>query len=455
MNFGISAVSKLARFTRSLTEERGWTTYGTEDSLGVGEIYGKSYKEAIRAYKEVSPLAASINYVARAISQVPIRLYEMERDETGDLSIPVSVANHEILDLIRDVNPFTSNYNKLIYQTVVDRYLAGISYWQIVRDGRFGEPVELFRRRPDWIIPDPDAEIMVSSYYYYPGGMEYEVGIDLADSGFRIAPENMIVHQQPNPEDDLLGLSTHEQTKNYSSAETRSLEYNLEFFGNNARPDGLLSTEQELSRPDTLAIKREWMKTFKGRGKSHRTAVLPFGMKYETMATSQRDAEYVNFRKMVREDICSQVGVFPQLLGYGTEEITEGSLQIMRRQVYEFTLRPIMESISDVLNWSLLPNYRDLRDNAFLAFDTSEIPGMNENEKERWERWTAAVFQGIAVPNEARAALGIKGQLPWGDTWMMPRRYRSVEAALEEEENGGESAQDALGDASINSEEGN
>ena len=336
---------------------------------------------------------------------------------------------------------------------MVDRFLGGICYWQIVRDKRFGDPIEIYRRRPDWIVPIPDADIMVSGYHYYPGGVENQTGVDIGKDGFAIPPRNMVVHQQPNPANDLLGLSTHAQTKNYSSAETRSLEYNLEFFSNNARPDGLLSTEQELNRNDSLQIKREWLKTFKGRGKAHRTAVLPFGMKYERMATTQRDAEYVNFRKMIREDICSQVGVFPQLLGYGTEEITEGSLSIMRRQVYEFTLRPIMESITDVLNWSLLKEFKDIPKNAFLSFDTAGIPGMNEEEKDRWDRWIRAVFQGIAVPNEARAALGIKGELPWGNTWMMPRRYRSVEAALDEEADGGETSEEALGDARIGSEE--
>ena len=97
MNFKFEvppSLSALQKVVRSASFNDGWKVFEQEDNSRVGEIYGSSYKDALEAYQEVGPLTSSVNFVARAISQVPIRLYEMQADESGDLTIPIAVADH-------------------------------------------------------------------------------------------------------------------------------------------------------------------------------------------------------------------------------------------------------------------------------------------------------------------------------------------------------------------------
>ena len=380
--------------------------------------YSTTYESALRAYREVSTFRSCVDLVADLASEVPIKLMEPDDSEQDTYE---QIHDSVITMILERANDTIAGLPHLIYQTVNDLYLGGISYWQLVPSSLVQATAEIYRRRPDQVEPIPDPDDYVSGYK-----LHRRPGVRTSDFT-TIPPDEMIVFMIPNPESIYYGLSRFHTTSRNVTSDSLAVSYNNQFFEENARPDGILSTEHDLSRSEAAQIRDTWQSRFKAR--PHKTAVLPLGLKYEAIAQGPKDADFGLLKQMSREDICAMMRVHPILLGYHLDEITPALMLESRRLLYEQNIRPLLNRIAVALTRKYLPTFSPLLlGNGWkLQFDFSNIPGLVESEDKKREGVRQLVHQGIITPNEARAQLGYKGTVPWGDTWMMPNTYAPVD----------------------------
>lgn len=87
------------------------------------------------------------------------------------------------------------------------------------------------------------------------------------------------------------------------------------FYGNGARPSGLLTTEQKLSREQAESLQERWQSRYGGPQASGKVAVLDAGAKFMPLTLPPEDAQLLESRKFGVTEIARLLGIPPWMVG--------------------------------------------------------------------------------------------------------------------------------------------
>jgi SPP1 gp7 family putative phage head morphogenesis protein len=113
-------------------------------------------------------------------------------------------------------------------------------------------------------------------------------------------------------------------------------------------------TEQTISPLDFKALVAAWKQEHQGKGKAHKTSFLQKGLKPERLNSSQKDMEFVELRKLAREETWQ---VFSMPMGMWTENATEANANVALQTYYNFGLWPLLCLVADKITSDILPAY--------------------------------------------------------------------------------------------------
>jgi hypothetical protein len=141
---------------------------------------------------------------------------------------------------------------------------------------------------------------------------------------------------------------------------------------------------------------------------------------YTPISVPKDEAPYIEGREMTRKEMSAVSGVPGAKYGVGLENVGAGSLEELRREFYESTMRPIMSLIEEVV-------YRQICVRLFKApewkfkfnrpdFTTAVEDASIELRRIQWGQWS---------PNDARLS---RGELPreGGDYYLVPKNMDVV-----------------------------
>ena len=122
-------------------------------------------------------------------------------------------------------------------------------------------------------------------------------------------PQTSILHLRGLSPDGIMGFSPiqlHRDTLGHAQALS---EYGTRFFGNNARPGGVLQMEkgQKLSEEAATRLRQSWEAAHKGLENSHRVAILEDGITWQSIGMSPEDSQFIEARKLSREEIAGEI----------------------------------------------------------------------------------------------------------------------------------------------------
>jgi HK97 family phage portal protein len=352
----------------------------------------RAYASAVWAYR-------CIKLRADAVAGVPLILVERDGARIGQ---------HGVLRLLRDVNPHTMNLGDLLRATEAAYNIWGVAYWLKVqgegrelrgpaRHGRDYQGVRWLQwLNPQTVEPEVDARRGVVAYKQTTG------------SETRIYPaEDVIAFRNFDPLDDLGGLSPLGVALHEVNAEMNAARFVAAFFANDARPAGLLTTEQPLPDHEAARALAWWQRLFRGTDNKWKTGIVGGGLKWTRITFPPEDLALAELRAEDRRAICAVFGV-PAGLAGAWEAATYATAREQKASFYEDTILPQLEYIAEVLNWALLPHYPDLvLQGARLAFDTDSIAALRETASDRAQRLAALYGAGVITRNEARTGLGL------------------------------------------------
>lgn len=365
-----------------ITQTRGRDLTGSKADLA------RAYTAAVWAYR-------CVKLRADAVAGVPLVL----RDADG-----VTIEDHALLRLLRDVNPFTMNLGDLLRATEAAYNIWGVTYWLKLRGiGQAGV------RWLQWLNPqtveiETDEERGVVAYKQTVG------------SRVRIfAPEDVIVFRNFHPLDDLGGLSPLSVALSEVNAELNAARFVAAFFANDARPAGLLTTDQQLMESDVERTRRWWQRLFQGAANRWKTGIVGGGLRWQTITFAPQELALAELRAEDRRAICAVFGV-PAGMAGAWEQTTYATAREQKASFYEDTIIPQLDYYAEVLNWSLVPHYADLMARgAALAWDIDSIEALGEIATEKVKRLVTLLEAGAMTREEVRAALGIVGETPNDD----------------------------------------
>lgn len=347
----------------------------------------EGYRRNVIAYR-------CIGMIAAGAASVPWKLSEKKAR-----SMRRMLEQHPLLNLLDRPNPLQGS-TELCEALLTHRLISGNAYLHAV--GPRGEaPLELHVLRPDRMSIVPGAGGVPKAYRYAIDGRSVDMSVD------PITGQSRVLHlKTTHPLDDWYGLSPMEAAAYSIDQHNQCAAWNQSLLQNGARPTGALMVKASenqaghLSEVQFTRLRQQLDEQFSGAANAGRPLLLEGGLEWKEMSLSPRDMDFVQIKHSSARDVALAFGVPPQLLGIPGDN-TYANLQEARLALWEQTILPLLESVTDALNNWLVPMFADTLQ---LVLDTDAIPALAAKRDAYWERIASADFLSA---EEKRRLLGI------------------------------------------------
>lgn len=177
----------------------------------------------------------------------------------------------------------------------------GNGYAEIERT-RGGSPVGEHLITPDRVVPDFDRN----------GRLIYDVRNPRQPN--TVFEANDILHFKGLGFDGLVGYSPIKLFRNNLGASMAAEKFTAGYFGNGARPGGVLQSDKEVSPETARRIRESWNELHQGPDAAGRIAVLEDGLKWESTGLDPQVSQLIETRKFGLDDVARIFDVPPHKL---------------------------------------------------------------------------------------------------------------------------------------------
>lgn len=271
--------------------------------------------------------------------------------------------------------------------------LTGAAAWVM-------QPSDNPRVKYDFYILNPTRLYIQTDKFGLPSHYNYKDGDGRL---VRLERDEVIYFRRANPNNWLEGLSQVESVKFTSNAFAAGSQMNMNRLLNNGMPDFLLWFEN-IGEDQRKYIEKKLVSKYGGIKNNGKQGVMSSTQKPERidLNNTNKDLEYIEGMKMLRQDILAMFGV-PEALVFpsSTNANTKESLKIFQQT----TILPALRYETDVFNEQLIPKYygnNRVIENINFVFDNP----VDENVKENAEITKILIESGIITKNEARVREG-------------------------------------------------
>lgn len=279
-----------------------------------------------------SAVYACVKILAETVASLPLHLYKKSGNKK------VRAEEHPLFFCLYETpNGETTSFNfREVMMTAL--LLWGNAYARIIRDKQ-NHVKELWYLRPDLMTVSRDSSKKLKYEYSDENG-----GV------IKYKPEQ-IFHIKGLSFDGVKGLSPIGQMKEAIGLSLATESYGAAFFGNGARPGGVIEYPGILKDPEKL--RESWNKVFQGAKNSNKTAVLEAGAKFHTIGLPPEESQFLQTRKFQINEICRIFRVPPHLVG-DLEKATFSNIEHQSIEFVQHTIRPWLVRWEQEISRSLL-----------------------------------------------------------------------------------------------------
>ena len=302
---------------------------------------------------------ACVNVIASEVGNMKLRLM---RGKKNDDEEDEEIFEHEIISILDRPNPLMTGTDLLeITSSHLD--LTGNAFWYLLRDDS-GVPQEIYPLRPDRLthIQSIEEPLDIEGYIY-----QQEAGQQIP-----LEKDEILWFKNFNPDAKYpfpdRGRGVVQSSAQIIDTDDFAREWNRNFFGNNARPDGVLTYEGDLNIEEFERLKKQWEERHQGVSNARKVALLKGGMTYTDIGISQKDMDFVEGRRFSRDEILAMFRVPKTILGI-TEDVNRANAEASNFVFGLRVLKPRFQKIVNTINEFLLPMFDDAED-LFFDFDT-------------------------------------------------------------------------------------
>jgi len=318
-----------------------------------------------------SPMAQSyvvnrcINLIADTAPKAPLFFYR---------GMDKLVPNESIVRLFRKPGADTSYY-ELISKTTMFYALYGEAFWYI--NESMGQATGVSKTPAEIIVIDPRAmkEVVDQNTRTLKGWM--------FNNTVALSLDEVIHFKNNNPYNPFRGLSPLDSVKFEINSDYKAAQFQERFFEAGAVPGFVLTTDKEDNTPEKELKKYSalWDANHKGVSKSHKTAILRGGMKFDVVGLSQKEMAFIESRVMTRDIILETFGV-PKAVFGATENVNRATAEVQERNFWELTIQPFLLRLEAKINTDLI---WEIDQTVTAKFDFTKIPVLQNLYKEEVE----------------------------------------------------------------------
>jgi len=327
---------------------------------------------------QTSAVYACVKILAETVASLPLHLYTKGKDGKSELA-----KQHPLYYCLYESpnEEMTSFEFREIMMTSL--LLWGNGYARIIR--KQGHVTELWYLKPQNMVVERDTQTKKLKYTYSD---------DITGETYVYKP-NQVFHIKGMSLDGVKGLSPIAQAREAVGLALATEEYGAKFFGNGARPGGVLEHPGVLKDPERL--RDSWNKVYQGTRNSHKVAVLEEGMKYHTVGIAPEDAQFLETRKYQVNEICRIFRVPPHLVG-DLERATFSNIEHQSIEYVQHTIRPWLVRWEQCISKMLLDDKE--KELYFAKFNVDGL--LRGDYKSRMEGYAIARQNGWMSVNDIR-----------------------------------------------------
>jgi len=334
----------------------------------------------ISLYKEVGWLFAVVSKIAEGISQTGWMLLHQKNNKW----VEISDENNPVIKLLDKPNPYCDNFD-LFFLTSCYMDLVGEAFWYLNFVGK--RPAEIWVLYPQFMKVNPGRNQLVESYEY------------ITNKGKVIfSPQEIIHFKRHDPANHLRGVSPLAAGIDDIDSERYSARWNRNFFQNSALPPAIIEAPGKVTDETVRRLREQWEGEYGGVENAHRLAVLDGGAKFNLVTLTRRDMEFIEGRKLTRENILGIYGVPLAILGV-TEGFNRANMETAEYVFAKYVLKPRLSLLEVKISEFLLPYFGE---NLYFQFDFSAPRDRNTDLAVAEQGFSS----GIITRNEARELLG-------------------------------------------------
>ena len=269
---------------------------------------------------QVGTVYACVNIISSGMAGLPLHVYE-RLATTDDYAGKRIAYNHPLwYTFYNSPNPEMTRYT-FIKTFMCHALLWGNAYAEVQYDNT-GQIVALWPRNPARTRPIRNVKpYMIQGTTYPAGTLMYETSesligehptseenLDMNMGRRRIILAEDMVHVPGLSLDGRLGQSTVYLARQIIGLSLATEKYGAKFFGNGARPAGILTIPGKLEERAIENLRRSWAEAHGGENQ-FKVAVLEEGVKFEKIAATPAEGQMLATRQYERSDICAVFNV--------------------------------------------------------------------------------------------------------------------------------------------------
>ncbi len=323
-------------------------------------------------------ILACVRVIAETIASLPLHMYRRRPDGGKERETEQSL--YKILHV--RPNKWQTHF-RFFEMLTGHALLRGNGYAQIQRNAR-GKVLSLVPLNPTRVEP---KYINGEKIYFYTdnSSQRYEI------------PADEVLHIQGLSSDGLKGISVIEQARRAVALALAAEEHGTDFFQNDATPGGILTHPTVIGDEAQRRLKEQWMEGH-GPGKRGGIAIFEEGMQWQTVGVTNKDAQFLELRRMQVEELARLFRVPLHMVG----DLTRSTNNNIEHQSIEFVVHclvPWLRRWEEELNQSLIPEAE--WGTSFVEFSVDGL--LRGDIKSRFEAYAVARNNGWMNVDEIRA----------------------------------------------------
>jgi HK97 family phage portal protein len=275
---------------------------------------------------------ACVRILAETVASLPLPVYRRLSPRGKERAY-----DHYLYEILHDrpneeMTSFTFRETAMGHLALWGNFYAEIEY------DRAGRVRGLWPLRPDKTWPERKNK---------NGEIEYKT--ILPDGTQVILPAYRVFHIPGLSFDGLVGYSPIRLAREAIGLGLAAEEYGARFFGNGAKPGGVLEHPGNLSEEAQARLRKSWEEMHQGLSKTHRIAILEEGMQYKQIGIPPEEAQFLETRKFQVTEIARFFRVPPHMLA-DLERATFSNIEHQSIDFVVHTIRPWLVRWEQAIN---------------------------------------------------------------------------------------------------------
>lgn len=240
----------------------------------------------------------------------------------------------------------------------------------------------------------------------------YEV--TFRDGSKRTLTQDDIWHVRLFSFDGLNGLNPIAYARQAIALGLSTEEHGSRLFTNGAVTSGVLATDQQLTDDAFKRLKDQFHGEHMGTANAYKPMILEMGLNWKPISLNAEDSQFLETRKMQRDEICAIFRVPPHLVA-SLEKATFNNVENLGLAFVNYSLVPYLTRIEHRIRVGLLGEKDQA--NHYAKFNAGAL--LRGDLKGRYESYGKGIQWGILSPNDCRELEDLNPR-EGGDVYLTP-----------------------------------